>query len=163
MFLDGITKSLGASNIRNCHLIASEEVIKYTVARASHSVMPSFYSLAVAQAAYEMGYAEASRTIVEPTNTSRKALKDFLTHHKLTHIMGKGYYAFIHVGQWLGRRGWTDSEPMGQYLAEEHGLAVVPGAFFSPYGGEWVRFSYATPPETTRGAAERLLEGLNAL
>jgi len=163
MFLDGITKSLGASNIRNCHLIASEEVIKYTVARASHSVMPSFYSLAVAQAAYEMGYAEASRTIVEPTNASRRMLKDFLTRQGFMHIMGKGYYAFIHVGQWLGRRGWTDTEPMGQYLAEEHGLAVVPGAFFSPYGGEWIRFSYATPPETTRGAAERLLEGLNAL
>ena len=163
MFLDGITKSLGASNIRNCHLIASEEVIKYTVARASHSVMPSFYSLAVAQAAYEMGYTEASRTIVEPTNASRKVLKDFLTRQGFIHIMGKGYYAFIHVGQWLGRRGWTDTEPMGQYLAEEHGLAVVPGAFFSPYGGEWLRFSYATPPETTRGAAGRLLEGLNAL
>lgn len=163
MFLDGITKSLGASNIRNCHLIASEEVIKYTVARASHSVMPSFYSLAVAQAAYEMGYTEASRTIIEPTNASRKVLKDFLTRQGFIHIMGKGYYAFIHVGQWLGRRGWTDTEPMGQYLAEEHGLAVVPGAFFSPYGGEWLRFSYATPPETTRGAAGRLLEGLNAL
>jgi hypothetical protein len=41
MFLDGITKSLGASNIRNYHLIASEEVIKFTVARASLNVMPS--------------------------------------------------------------------------------------------------------------------------
>ena len=37
MFLDGLTKSLGASNIRNCHLIASEEVVKFTVARASHT------------------------------------------------------------------------------------------------------------------------------
>jgi len=163
MFLDGITKSLGASNIRNCHLIASEEVIKYTVARASHSVMPSFYSLAVAQVAYEMGYSEACRPIVEPTNASRKVLQHFLTQHGFTHIMGKGYYAFIHVGGWLGRRGWADSEPLGQYLAEEHGLAIVPGTFFSSYGGEWLRFSYATPPEKTQGAAERLLEGLNAL
>lgn len=163
MFLDGITKSLGASNIRNCHLIASEEVIKYTVARASHTVMPSFYSLAVAQAAYEMGFSEACRSIVEPTNASRKVLKEFLAAHDFTHIIGKGYYAFIHVGNWLTRRGWTDSEPLGQYLAEEHGLAIVPGAFFSPYGGEWLRFSYATPPEKTLGAAERLLEGLNAL
>ncbi len=163
MFLDGITKSLGASNIRNCHLIASEEVTKYTVARASHNVMPSFYSIAVAQAAYEMGYSAACRTIVEPTNASRKVLKEFLTRHGFTHIMGKGYYAFIHVGQWLARREWANSEPLGQYMAEDHGVAIVPGAFFSPYGGEWVRFSYATPPEKTLGAAERLLEGLNAL
>ncbi len=163
MFLDGITKSLGASNIRNCHLIASEDVIKYTVARASHSVMPSYYSIAVAQAAYEMGYTEACRSIVEPTNASRKVLKDFLVKHNLTHIMGKGYYAFIHVGEWLKRRGWSDTEPLGQYLAEEQGVAIVPGAFFSSYGGEWLRFSYATPPDKTFGAAERLLEGLASL
>jgi aspartate aminotransferase len=163
MFVDGITKSLGASNVRNCHLIASEEVVKYTVARASHTVMPSFFSLAVAMAAYEMGYAEACATIVEPTNASRIVLRDFLNLHGFTYILGKGYYAFIHVGQWLPKRGWADTEPIGQYLAEEHGVAVVPGAFFSPYGGEWIRFSYATPPERTLGAAQRLLEGLNSL
>lgn len=163
MFLDGITKSLGASNIRNCHLIASEEVSKFIVARASHTVMPPFYSLAVAMAAYEMGYAEASHSIVEPTNASRKVLKSFLDQHGLTYILGKGYYAFIHVGQWLASKGWADTEPLGQYLAEEHGVAVVPGAYFSPYGGEWIRFSYATPIERTQGAAERLLEGLQSL
>lgn len=163
MFLDGLTKSLGASNIRNCHLIASKEVIKYIVARASHTVMPPFYGLAVAMAAYEMGYAQAARTIIEPTNASRIVLKKALDEHEFKYILGKGYYAFIHVGPWLEAAGWADSEPLGQYLAEEHGLAVVPGAFFSPYGGEWVRFSYATPPEKTLGAVERLVEGLEAL
>ena len=163
MFLDGLTKSLGASNIRNCHLIASEEVTKYIVAYASHSVMPSYYSLAVAMAAYQMGYQEASRSIVEPTNASRKVLKQFLEENGLRYIIGKGYYAFIHVGQWLEARGWVDSEPLGQYLAEEHGVAIVPGAFFSPFGGQWIRFSYATPVERTLGAAERLLAGLNEM
>lgn len=163
IFLDGLTKSLGASNIRNAHLIAPEDFVKFIVARASHSVIPSFYSLAVAMAAYEQGYARAARTIIEPTNASREVLKAFLESHDFTYILGKGYYAFIHVGDWLHAGGISDSEPLGQYLAEEHGLAVVPGAFFSPYGGEWIRFSYATPPERTLGAAERLLEGLNAL
>lgn len=163
MFLDGITKSLGASNIRNSHLIASEEVVKFIVARASHTVMPTYYSLAVAMAAYQIGYAQASKTISEPTNASRQALKNFLEEKGFTYIIGKGYYAFIHVGDWLSARGWSDSEPLGQYLAEEHGVAVVPGAFFSPYGAEWVRFSYATPVARTLGAARRLLEGLDAL
>ena len=163
MFLDGLTKSLGASNIRNCHLIASEEVVKFTVARASHSVMPSFYSLAVAMAAYEMGYAEAARTIVEPTNASRLALKEFLEEHNFQHILGKGYYAFINVGPWLRAKGWADSEALGQYLAEQHGLAVVPGVYFSEDGGDWIRFSYATPVEKTLGGAQRLVEGLSAL
>ena len=90
-------------------------------------------------------------------------LKAFLDEHGFTYIIGKGYYAFIHIGKWLESRGWEDSEPMGQYLAEEHGLAIVPGAFFSAYGGEWIRFSYATPVERTLGAAGRLVEGLDAL
>jgi aspartate/methionine/tyrosine aminotransferase len=160
MFLDGITKSLGASNIRNCHLIAEEAVIKFIVARASHGVIPSFYSLAVAMAAYEMGYLEAAQTIIQPTNASRIVLKGLLGSCGMQHIIGKGYYAFIHVGEFLRAKGWADSEPLGQYLAENYGVAIVPGAFFSPFGGDWVRFSYATPVERTEGAFQR---GLNSL
>lgn len=163
MFLDGITKSLGASNIRNSHLIASQEVVKYITAMASHSVIPSFYSMAVAISAYEMGYHEASRSIVEPTNASRQVLRQFLEENHFQYILGKGYYAFINVAAWLRAAGWSDSEPLGQYLAEEFGVAIVPGAYFSPFGGDWIRFSYATPVERTLGAANRLLEGLNAL
>jgi aspartate/methionine/tyrosine aminotransferase len=163
MFLDGITKSLGGSNIRNCHLVASEEVVKWIAARASHTVIPSFYSMAVAMAAYEMGYEKACRPIVEPTNASRRVLSRFLKEHDFEAILGQGYYAFINVGGWLRKKGWPNTEQLGQYLAEQHGLAVVPGIFFSVYGGDWIRFSYATPVDKTLGAAERLLEGLSEL
>jgi len=163
LFLDGITKSLGGSNIRNCHLLADETVIKFITARASHSVIPPFYSLAVAMAAYEMGYAEASRSIIEPTNASRAALKSLLAHSGLQYILGQGYYAFINVGEFIHAKGWTDTEPLGQYLAENFGVAVVPGAFFSPFGGDWIRFSYATPSERTQGAWQRLMAGLQSL
>jgi aspartate aminotransferase len=163
MFLDGITKSLGGSNIRNCHLIADETVIKFIVARASHTVMPSFYSLAVAMAAYEIGFREAAKSIIEPTNASRIVLKKLLAESGMQHIIGKGYYAFMNVGEFIKAKGWGDSEPLGQYLAENHGVAIVPGAFFSPFGNEWIRFSYATPAERTEGAFKRLVEGLNTL
>ncbi|HET6596807.1 MAG TPA: aminotransferase class I/II-fold pyridoxal phosphate-dependent enzyme [Anaerolineales bacterium] len=163
IFLDGLTKSLGGSNIRNCHLIADEAVIKFITARSSHGVIPSFFSLAVAMAAYEMGFAEAAKTIVEPTNASRNVLKDLLLRNEFQHIIGKGYYAFINVSEYLEPRGWVDTEPLGQYLAEGHGVAIVPGAFFSPFGGEWIRFSYATPVERTEGAFKRLVEGLEEL
>jgi aspartate/methionine/tyrosine aminotransferase len=163
MFLDGLTKSLGASNIRNCHLIADESVIKFIVARASHTVMPSFYSLAIAMAAYEIGFGEAAKTIIEPTNASRVVLKKLLAESGMQHIIGKGYYAFMNVGEFIKAKGWADSEPLGQYLAENHGVAIVPGAFFSPFGNDWVRFSYATPAERTEGAFKRLVEGLNSL
>lgn len=163
MFLDGITKSLGGSNIRNCHLLADESVIKFMVARASHSVLPSFFSMAVAMAAYEMGFSQAARSIIEPTNASRASLKQLLSASGLQYILGKGYYAFMNVGEFIRTRGWEDSEPLGQYLAENFGVAVVPGAFFSPFGNDWIRFSYATPAERTQGAFERLMAGLNAL
>lgn len=163
MFLDGLTKSLGASNIRNCHLLADEKVISFIVARASHTVMPTYFSLAVAMAAYEMGYARATRSIIEPTNQSRLVLKQSLAECGAQHIIGKGYYAFINVAEYIHANGWADSEPLGQYLAEKFGVAVVPGAFFSPFGGDWIRFSYATPPERTRGAFERLMQGLGSL
>jgi aspartate aminotransferase len=163
MFLDGITKSLGGSNVRNCHLIASEPVVKFTVARASHAIIPSFYSLAVAMAAYEMGYEKVTRGIVEPTNASRLVLKDFLVEHNIQHVLGKGYYAFINVGPWLKAKGWANSELLGQYLAEQCGVAIVPGVYFSEAGSEWIRFSYATPVERTLGALQRMVEGLSAL
>jgi len=163
MFLDGITKSLGGSNIRNCHLIADETVIKFITARASHGVIPSFFSLAVAMAAYEMGFNEAAKTIIEPTNASRVVLKKLLAESGMQHIIGKGYYAFMNVGEFIKAKGLADSEPLGQYLAENHGIAIVPGAFFSPFGNDWIRFSYATPAERTEGAFKRLVEGLESL
>lgn len=161
--LDGITKSLGASSIRSAHLIASDEVIRFIVARASHGVFPGFYSTAVATAAYEAGLAEAARGIVEPTNASRVVLREFLDARNMRYILGQGYYAFLHVGDVLRRTGWSSTEPLAEYIALEHGLAVVPGAFNSPFGNDWIRFSYALPPETTRAAANRLIEALGAV
>jgi len=132
------------------------------VARASHAVMPSFYSLAVAMAAYEMGYAEATRDIVGQTNASRKVLKSLLDSSGLGYILGKGYYSFINVADFIKAKGLADSEPLGLHLAEDFGVAIVPGAFFSPFGGDWIRFSYATPVERTQGAFQRLVDGLNS-
>lgn len=163
MFLDGITKSLGGSNIRSAHLIASETVIKFIQARASHGVIPPFYGQAVAIAAYEKGFMKVAESIIGPTNESRKVLGDLLAKSGLRHILGKGYYAFIDVGDSLRAGGLADTAELGTILAEEWGIAVVPGAYFSPYGNDWVRFSYATPPERTRGAFERLMEGIEAL
>lgn len=163
MFLDGITKSLGASNIRNAHLIAPEPVVKFITAQASHGVIPSFYSQAVAIAAYKQGFREAAATIIEPTNASRAVLREMLDAHGFTAILGKGYYAFIEVGEWLRAAGMADSAELGEYLAEQWGVAIVPGAYFSRFGADWVRFSYATPVERTRGAVERLVAGLAAL
>jgi len=163
MFLDGITKSLGASNVRNAHLLAAEKVVKFLQNRASHGVIPSFFSQAVAVVAYRRGFAKACAGIVGPTNASRTFLRDFFAAKGIRAILGQGYYAFLDVGLWLDRAHMSDSAELGTVLAERFGLAVVPGVHFSGYGARWLRFSYALPPEKTARAAERLWEGLSSL
>ena len=163
IILDGITKSLGASNIRNAHLLASRSVVSFIQGRASHGVIPSFHSQAVATAAYRMGFERASAPIVEPTNRSRKVLRKILEERGIRHVIGQGYYAFIDIGPWLDRTGLADSAALGARLAEDFGLAVVPGVYFSPFAARWIRFSYALPPETTEAAGRRLVEALGAL
>jgi aspartate aminotransferase len=163
IFLDGITKSLGASNIRNAHLVASEKVVKFIQSRASHAVIPSFYSLAVAMAAYRMGFSKAAAPIIEPTNASRAVVASFLEDHEINHILGKGYYAFLEMRPWIEKAGYADSAELGSTLAERFGIAVVPGVYFSEFGKNWIRFSYALPPEVTRDALDRLWFALSSL
>jgi aspartate aminotransferase len=163
IFLDGITKSLGASNIRNAHLLASNEVISFIQSRASHAVIPSFHSQAIAIAAYREGFDSMARDIVEPTNASRAVVAAFLEEHGIRHILGKGYYAFLDMGPWLEKVGLHDTAELGSVLAERHGLAVVPGGYFSDFGKEWIRFSYALPPATTTSALDRLWQALSSL
>ncbi len=163
MFLDGLSKSMGASNIRNCHLIAAEKVIKFITSHASHGVIPSFYSQAVATVAYRMGYAEAAKNIIQPTNQSRQVLRKFLEDNDHEFIMGDGYYAFINLEKWVTAEGLDSTIELGEILAKQCGLAVVPGPFFSPAARYWIRFSYALPPERTTAASARLKEALDSM
>lgn len=163
MVLDGITKSLGASNIRSAHLLADTSVIKYITSQASHGVIPSFYAQAVAMAAYEMGFGEAAAPIIKPTRESGKVLRAALEESGQPFIMGDGYYAFIDCTKYIEASDFEDTADLGAWLGETYGITVVPGAYFSQAGANWVRFSYALPPEVTAKAVERLFEGLNSL
>jgi aspartate/methionine/tyrosine aminotransferase len=163
MFLDGITKSLGGSNIRSAHLLVGKKVAKYITSQASHGVIPSFYSQAVAIAAYEMGFERAAASIIEPTKLSRHVLHEALTEKSVRFIMGDGYYAFVDCTPYIEHGELKDSEALLTYLGENYGIAVVPGVYFSQAGANWIRFSYALPPEITQGAVIRLFEGLDSL
>ncbi len=163
IFLDGITKSLGASNVRSAHLVAGKAVIDSITSQASHGVVPGFYAQAVAIAAYEMGFGTAASSIIEPTKLSRQVLRRALDSTGLNAIMGDGYYAFIDCGDYIRKGGLKDSEDLMTYLAEKYGVAVVAGIYFSDAGSDWVRFSYALPPERTEKAFQRLWDGLQSL
>lgn len=163
IFLDGITKSLGASNIRSAQLVAGKKVVSYVTSQASHGVIPSFYAQAVAIAAYDMGFEKAAASIIEPTKQSRKVLRAKLTAEGANFIMGDGYYAFIDCTPYIQAGGLGDSEALMTYLGEKFGIAVVAGVYFSQAGANWIRFSYALPPEKTEQAAARLYDGLKSL
>jgi aspartate/methionine/tyrosine aminotransferase len=163
IFLDGLTKSLGASNVRSAHLVAGKAVVKYIVSQASHGVIPSYFGQAVAIAAYEMGFEQAAAPIIEPTRESRKVLREALTAEGVRFVMGDGYYAFIDCTPYIEASGLGDSEGLLTYLGEKYGIAIVAGKYFSDAGAQWIRFSYALPPQVTAGAVKRLFEGLNAL
>jgi aspartate/methionine/tyrosine aminotransferase len=126
-------------------------------------VIPAFYSQAVAIAAYEMGFEQAAASIIEPCRQSRQVLRRELTAFGIPFIMGDGYYAFVDCSKYIEAGNLGDSEGLMTHLAENFGLAVVAGVYFSPAGADWIRFSYALPPEKTEGAVKRLFDGLNAL
>lgn len=163
IFLDGITKSLGGSNIRSAQLVAGKAVCQHITSQASHGVIPSFFAQAVAITAYQKGFAKAAATIIKPTSESRHVLRQELENFGLPHVIGDGYYAFINVSDYIEAGGYQDSEALGAYLAEEFGIAVVPGVYFSQAGANWVRFSYALPPQRTQAAINQLYTGLTSL
>jgi aspartate/methionine/tyrosine aminotransferase len=168
MFLDGLTKSLGASNIRSAQLLTGTKVGKHIVSSASHGIVPSFFAQAVAIAAYEGDFAKSAASIIEPTRESRRVLRGVLEQSGLRFVMGDGYYAFIDLTKYIenGKKpdgtGFTDSADLGAYLGENFGVTVVPGVYFSDAGKNWARFSYALPPQKTAKAIERFFEGLNS-
>lgn len=163
IIIDGLTKSLGASNIRAAQMVAGKQVIKFVISQASHGVIPSYFAQAVAISAYEMGFENAARTIIEPTNRSRAVLQTALTNANLEFISGGGYYAFINCEEYIRAGGLPDSEGLLKYLGAEYGLAIVPGIYFSEAAANWIRFSYALDPALTAGACQQLIAGLNAL
>lgn len=163
IFLDGLTKSLGASNIRSAWLLAGKRVVEFIVSQASHGVVPGFYAQAVAIAAFEMGFENAAASIIQPTSQSRKVLRAALETAGIPFIMGDGYYAFIDCTRYVEAAGFADTGELGTLLGEQFGVTIVPGVYFSDAGANWVRFSYALPPEKTDKAVTRLFEGLNSL
>jgi aspartate/methionine/tyrosine aminotransferase len=90
-------------------------------------------------------------------------LRRELTSFGIPFIMGDGYYAFVDCGQYIRAGNLGDSEGLMTHLAENFGVAVVAGVYFSHAGADWIRFSYALPPERTEKAIQRFFEGLNTL
>ncbi|MEC7984244.1 MAG: aminotransferase class I/II-fold pyridoxal phosphate-dependent enzyme [Myxococcota bacterium] len=181
-FLDGLTKSVGGSNLRNCHLVCGgNEHILRLKGLATHSVLPNALGEAAALAVYgqdnPIEHPWVQRVVI-PTAESRALLKSGLAEKGFRAIIGQGYYAFINVWPWLNRRiptahqfvdintGRTVSHidsatTLKSYLAQQWGLAIIHGSVFRQPA--FIRFSYANTPAYTQGALHRFEEALSVL
>ena len=180
--LDGLTKSVGGSNLRNCHLVfGNSDHMQKLKGLATHSVLPN----ALGEAAALEVYGQENPTehpwvkrVVEPTARSRAIVREELTNRGFRFIIGQGYYTFINIWPWLNREipeqyqfvdtitgehiGRIDNvKQLKSYLAQKWGLRIIPGAFF--HQPHFIRFSYANAPEYTRNAIQRLDEALSSL
>ena len=181
-FLDGLTKSVGGSNIRSCHLVCGS--IEHSVrlkGLATHSVLPNVLGEAASLEVYgrkdPLLHPWVQRVVI-PTAQSRAYLRQALPQKGFQFIMGQGYYAFINISSWIGKRlpngesivdpvDGTQSEVvesvahLKSYLAQKIGLAVIHGSVFRQ--PDFIRFSYANNPEYVQAALERLEDGLKRL
>ncbi len=181
-FMDGLTKSVGGSNLRSCHLVCGgDEHIMRLKGLATHSVLPNALGEAAALAVYgqenPISHPWVQRVVV-PTAQSRALLKTGLAARGFRAIIGQGYYAFINIYPWLNRsipaaHQFVDintgqrveridsATTLKSYLAQQWGLAIIHGSVFRQ--PDFIRFSYANTPEYTKGALLRFEEALSVL
>ncbi len=180
-FMDGLTKSAGASNVRHAHLLCGDlHMAKCLTAIASHTVLPNVLGEAAAFEVYGAEHPDQHpwiRRVVEPTTKSRALFRARMMGFDHRFVADQGYYGFVHVAPWLERRvpdhlmfrdardrvieTIHDTNDLVAYLTARHGLAVVPGAPF--HQPEFIRFSLANTPDYTGAAVVRFNEALHAL
>lgn len=179
--LDGLTKSVGASNVRMAHLVCGSDKLAKTIQGiASHTVLPNVLGEACALEVYSSSDVRNHpwvNRITERTSASRSIFRREMIARGYNFIADQGYYAFVDVTKWLNRSLHPDQffngalantttrietvKDLGSYLACEHGIAVVHGTpFLQP---NFIRFSYAQDPDTTRAAIERFDEALKSI
>jgi hypothetical protein len=117
------------------------------------------------------------KKVVAPTAESRKIVKSRFKELGYRFICHQGYYAFINIWKYLGKKIPGDKilkekngdqiktiknvNTLKSYLSTSCGLAVIHGSVFKQ--PDFIRFSYANNPEYTSGAIDRLHESLSAL
>lgn len=162
--LGGLTKAIGASNVRHAHLLCGDtEFARVITSIASHTVLTPGLSEAVAWEFYQQEHPEThpwARRVIEPTAKSRALFRAWVTEHDQEAIVEQGYYAFLNVERYLNF-SIPDADALTTHLTAHHGLAVIPGSVF--HQPHWIRFSLANTPEVTAGAIDRLDHALSQL
>lgn len=156
--VDGVAKSLAMTGWRIGWSIASREVAAATTALQSHTTSNAgtLSQHAVLAALRDVPRARAATSaMVTEFRKRRDAALALLRGAGLTVLDPDGaFYLYVDAG----RASVEDPEPgttLATRLLEQHDVAVVPGAAFrSP---EWIRLSYAAPPEQVLEGVRRVI------
>ena len=179
-FMDGLTKMAGASNLRNAHLVCgSRSFIERIKGIATHTVLPNVLGEAAAFEIYRRGKPLEHpwvRRVIIPTAKSREVVKKHLNKLGYKFICDQGYYAFINIYPWIGRKipkgkeiktedriinKIENVEVLKSYLSAKCGLAIIHGSVFKQ--PHFIRFSYANTPDYTEDAITRFDQSLKEL
>lgn len=163
--LDGLTKSVGASNVRMAHLVCSDPTVAtYIKNHASQTVLPNGFGEAAALEVYSSSNVREHpwvKNITGPTAESRRIVNRELTARGYKFVAGQGYYAFVDVCPWVGNDRFATAQDLGAWLASEHGLAIVHGDPFKE--PKKMRLSYAHLPSVTAPGIECFDSALKSL
>ena len=181
VFMDGLTKSAGGSNLRNAHMVVgNDHWVHLLKGLATHTVFPN----ALGEAAALEIYGQENPTdhpwvkrVTGPTAESRAFVRKQFQKLGYKFICDQGYYAFINVWPYLGKiipegtaipdgnggqKNRIDTaEDLKTYLTTKCGIAIIHGTVFNQ--PHFIRFSYANDPEYTAGAIKRLHDSVTAL
>ena len=165
-FLDGLTKSTGASSVRSGHTWSGDKTLAADMtAIATHTNMANQFGQALAYEVYRHeNPAEHSwvKRITVPTSESRAIFKRGMTELGHTFVADQGYYGFVDVEPWVGKKipvdmqfdhpetharvtEIKDADDVGNYLALNYGLAIVPATAFNQ--PNCIRWSLAQDPK----------------
>ena len=181
VFMDGLTKSAGGSNLRNAHVVVGNNKWVHLIkGLATHTVFPNALGEAAALEIYGQDCPTDHPWVTQvtlPTAESRKIVREEFQRLGYKFICDQGYYAFINIWPFLGRliptgrelndnqgnkiHNIQNAEDLKTYLTTKCGVAIIHGSVFNQ--PHFIRFSYANDPDYTRAAIGRLHEGLTSL
>jgi aspartate aminotransferase len=155
--VNGLSKAYSMTGWRVGYAAGPREVIKAMTRLQAHSVsnVTSFVQKA-AVAALRGPSDEVERMVKAFDERRRYIVSELRSIPGVSCVMPRGaFYAFANFSAYE-----KDSFKLANYLLEEAGVAVVPGAAFGEEGEGYIRLSYATSMENIKAGMERIREAM---
>lgn len=164
--VNGVSKSYAMTGWRIGYAAGPEGIISaVTKLQSQNTSNPTSIAQKAAIAALRGSQEEVGKMVAEFARRRETICRVLNSVPGFTcHKPQGAFYVFPRVdgvfGRYLGRRTIQDSSALADYLLDEVGVAVVPGADFG--NDRYVRFSYATSLDLIEQGIERIRRALSS-